>query len=165
MKERKNREGTEALDRLCCVTLAETGREMQLCIVNITICRAVADGFRKPFYPVCHHRKTWFSVCVNTHLSSAQEQAKSSSDYYSLLQQEVRWFYGFLDHGLWQSYFQKLEKNMCVLVSDTKPKLSWFNRTIWHFAIWTSSFTYFICMFFCRISVSTWTQGDTCREK
>lgn len=58
MKERKNREGTEALDRLCCMTLAEMEREMQLCVVNITICRAVADGFRKLFHPVCHHQKT-----------------------------------------------------------------------------------------------------------
>lgn len=103
------------------------GREMEtLWIVNIPICRVVADGFKKLFHPVCYYQKTWFSVHVNIRLSWACEQAHWRSGYYSLLQQEAGWFYGFLDHGLW--YFQKLKKSMWPQVSATKPKLPWFNK-------------------------------------
>jgi len=59
MKQRKNREGTEALGRLCGVILDELGTEMEtLCIVNIPICRVVADRFRRLFCPVSHHQQT-----------------------------------------------------------------------------------------------------------
>ena len=59
VKQKKNREGTEALGRLYGVSLDKVGREMEtLCIVNIPICRVVADGFKKLFHPVCSHQKT-----------------------------------------------------------------------------------------------------------
>ena len=67
MKQRKNREGTEALGRPYRVTLDEVGREMEtLCIVNIPICRVVVDGFNS-VQSVTTRRLD--SVCVNICLS------------------------------------------------------------------------------------------------